>query len=73
MPQTLVCLPNNLKNAQKNNPNTSFISIMQTTKDGKFRGINTWEHNVQAVIETTKSKAIAGKNRFGAKGEVEIF
>jgi len=58
---------------QKDFPNLSLIMVFQTTKDGKFRGENTWEHLVDTVIQVSNGKAITGKNRFGAKGEVDIF
>ncbi len=58
---------------QKTLPNLSLVMIFQTTKDGMFRGQNTWEHLVQTVIEVKNGIAKTGKNRFGAKGSYRIF
>jgi hypothetical protein len=41
------------------NPTKSFIYIFQTTKEGKFRGENTFQHDVDVVIQIPeKGKAV---------------
>lgn len=65
--------PIDIKNLQKQYPKLSLVLIFQTKKDGQFRGYNTWEHWVQTVIEVKNGVAHTGKNRFGTKGEYEIF
>jgi len=62
-----------IENLQKQYPKLSLVMIFQTTKDGQFRGENTWEHLVQTVIKVENGIATTGKNRFGTKGEIEIF
>jgi len=32
------------------NPDKSFVFVFQTTKDGKFRGANTFQHDVDSVV-----------------------
>jgi hypothetical protein len=42
---------------RKMNPNTSFIFIYHTTKEGKFREVNAHAHEVDVIIEVEKVKA----------------
>lgn len=56
---------------RKKNPNTSFIFIYHTTKEGKFRGVNSHAHEVDVIIEVEKGKATSTK-RFNAGGSVNI-
>jgi hypothetical protein len=56
---------------RKMNPNTSFIFIYHTTKEGKFRGVNAHAHEVDVIIEVEKGKAIS-TGRFNAGGSVGI-
>jgi hypothetical protein len=55
---------------RKMNPNTSFIFIYHTTKEGKFRGVNAHAHEVDVIIEVEKGKATS-TGRFNAGGSVE--
>jgi hypothetical protein len=56
---------------RKLNPNTSFIFIYHTTKEGKFRGVNAHAHEVDVIIEVEKGKATS-TGRFNAGGSVGI-
>jgi hypothetical protein len=56
---------------RKMNPNTSFIFIYHTTKEGKFRGVNAHAHEVDVIIEVEKGKATS-TGRFNAGGSVGI-
>lgn len=56
---------------RKMNPNTSFIFIYHTTKEGKFRGVNAHAHEVDVIIEVEKGKATS-TGRFNAGGSVNI-
>jgi predicted ATP-dependent serine protease len=53
------------------NPNTSFIFIYHTTKEGKFRGVNAHAHEVDVIIEVEKGKATS-TGRFNAGGSVGV-
>lgn len=44
-------------------PNKNWILILQSTKDGKFRGDQTWEHLVDIAGEVRDRKLILSKNR----------
>jgi len=46
-------------------PNTAFILILQTTKDGKFKGGKDWEHEVEIAVQIINRKPIVYKNRYG--------
>ena len=51
----------------------SFVYIFQTTKDGKFRGENTYGHDVDAIIRVDNKKAQSEKNRFGGNGIISVM
>lgn len=65
--------PGDLSNLKLSNPNKSFIFIFQTTKDGKFRGANTFQHDVDVVIEIPEKGKAVQFGRFNQGGEMEIF
>ncbi|MBN2727826.1 MAG: AAA family ATPase [Bacteroidales bacterium] len=54
------------------NPKTAFIFISQVTKDGKYRGSQEIEHDVDCVIEVDEKGIAYGKGRFSQGGKVEI-
>lgn len=54
-------------------PKTSFIAILQATKEGAFRGSNLWEHLVDVKIRFEKGKSYTEKSRFGGNGVVEVW
>jgi hypothetical protein len=43
--------PEQIEELKALNPSTSFITVQQATKDGKFRGSQEYAHNCDAVIE----------------------
>lgn len=47
--------PQDLQMLKRKNPGKSFIFIFQTTKDGKFKGANSYQHDVDVVIEVPVS------------------
>lgn len=54
------------------NPKTAFIFISQVTKDGKYRGSQEIEHDVDCVIEVDEDGIAYGKGRFSQGGQVNI-
>ena len=65
--------PEDLNRLKAINPTKSFIFIFQSTKDGNFRGANSFQHDVDVVIEVpAKGKAVQ-MGRFNQGGEAEIF
>lgn len=52
------------RNFVKRNPGKLYILIVQTTKDGNFRGGQDWEHEVDTAGEIRNRKLILHKNRF---------
>lgn len=50
---------------REQHPNTAFIIILQTTKDGKFKGGKDWEHEVEIAVEIIKRQPRVYKNRYG--------
>ncbi len=65
--------PKDLENLKKNNPGKSFLFIFQTTKDGKFKGANSYQHDVDVVIEIPEKGKATQFGRFNAGGEMNIF
>lgn len=70
---SLYLTPEYLKGLKAMNPTKSFIYIFQTTKDGKFRGTNTFQHDVDSVIEVPEKGMAVQYGRFNAGGEMCIF
>lgn len=61
------------KAMREENPNTAFILILQTTKDGKFKGGKEWEHEVEIAGEVDNGIISIYKNRYGVKGSLNFF
>lgn len=53
-------------------PRTAFITILQATKDGNFRGSQEYAHNCDIVIQVANGVAYQ-KGRFQANSEMSIF
>lgn len=68
-------LPEDVKALRNLYPNTIFISIFQVTKEGKYKGSQEYEHDVDVVIraENGTVSTVGCKNRFGAGGEINVF
>jgi len=54
-------------------PDTAFILILQTTKDGKFKGGKEWEHEVEIAGGVDNGTISIYKNRYGVKGSLNFF
>lgn len=65
--------PQDLTKLKALNPSKSFIFIFQSTKDGKFRGENTFQHDVDVVIEVPERGKAVQIGRFNQGGEIAIF
>lgn len=65
--------PEDLNRLKSQNPSKSFIFIFQSTKDGKFRGENTFQHDVDVVIEVPERGKAVQMGRFNQGGTIEIF
>ncbi|OYU95633.1 MAG: hypothetical protein CFE21_10865 [Bacteroidetes bacterium B1(2017)] len=55
----------------KSFPEVSFIFIYHTTKEGKFKGVNTHAHEVDVIIQVDKGVA-SSTGRFSAGGRLEL-
>jgi hypothetical protein len=65
--------PEDLSRLKALNPAKSFIFIFQTTKMGAFRGANTFQHDVDVVIEVPDKGKAVQMGRFNQGGEIDIF
>lgn len=66
-------LPDDLTALKMRYPQKSFINVFQTTKDGNFRGANTFQHDVDVVIEIPERGRAVQFGRFNQGGEMSIF
>jgi predicted ATP-dependent serine protease len=58
---------------KKRYPHKSFVFIFQTTKDGNFRGANSFQHDVDVVVEVPERVKAVGFGRFSHGGEIEVW
>jgi hypothetical protein len=65
--------PEDLNRLKALNSTKSFVFIFQSTKDGKFRGVNTFQHDVDVVIEVPEKGKAVQMGRFNQGGEIQIF
>lgn len=65
--------PEDLNRLKAQNPTKSFVFIFQTTKDGNFRGANSFQHDVDVVIEVPEKGKAIQMGRFNQGGETNIF
>ncbi|MBA3673340.1 MAG: hypothetical protein H0W75_00015 [Chitinophagaceae bacterium] len=65
--------PQDLEKLKRSNPGKSFIFIFQTTKDGKFKGANSYQHDVDFVIEVPERGKATQFGRFNQGGEMNVF
>ena len=65
--------PQDLEGLKERYPNKSFVSIFQTTKDGKFRGSQEFMHDMDVVIEVPEKGKAVQFGRYNQGGELNIF
>ncbi len=65
--------PETLDGLKAQNPGKSFIGVHQTTKEGNFRGSNSYQHDVDVVIEVPERGKAVQFGRFNQGGEIDIF
>jgi hypothetical protein len=56
---------------KNDNPKTSFVFIFHSTKNGNFRGMNQFAHDVDVIVKVENGKA-SGNGRFSPGGEIEF-
>lgn len=62
-----------LRKLKSKYPSKSFIYIFQSTKNGNFRGENSFQHDVDAVIEVPEKGKAVQYGRFNQGGQMNIF
>ncbi|MBO9565532.1 MAG: ATP-binding protein [Niastella sp.] len=65
--------PEDLRALKAQYPMKSFIYIFQATKQGSFRGENSFQHDVDVVVEVPEKGKAVQMGRFNQGGEMEIF
>lgn len=69
----LALKPAELEQLRSLNPDTSFIFIFQTTKQGNFRGANEFQHDVDIVIEIPEKGKAIQFGRYNQGGMLSLF
>jgi hypothetical protein len=65
--------PKDLEVLKETNKGKSFIYVFQVTKDGKFRGNNEFQHNVDIVIDLPEPGKAIQFGRFNQGGKLDVF
>lgn len=65
--------PEDLRVLKAQYPSKSFIYIFQATKQGNFRGENSFQHDVDVVIEVPEKGKAVQMGRFNQGGQLDIF
>ena len=62
---------NAIDQLRKMHPETSFIFIYHTTKEGNFKGVNEHAHEVDVIVQVDKGQATS-TGRFNAGGKMKV-
>lgn len=65
--------PDDLRELKAQYPTKSFIYVFQSTKAGNFRGENSFQHDVDVVIEVPEKGKAVQMGRYNQGGELQIF
>jgi hypothetical protein len=65
--------PEELENIREEAKRTAFLSVMQSTKDGSFKGSQDFAHNSDIMIEMVNMEARQYKSRFAPKADIKII
>lgn len=60
--------PEDLDKLEKSYLDKAFLYVFQTTKDGKFRGANAFQHNVDVVIDVPEKGKVVQRGRINREG-----
>ena len=61
-----------MEELKADNPDISFMTIKQVTKDGKFRGSQEYAHNCDIIVEIIDGVAHQ-KGRYSPASEMSVF
>jgi len=61
-----------MEELKKLNPKTSFVTVKQVTKDGKFRGSQEYAHNCDIIVSIEDGIATQ-KGRYNPEAQMEVF
>jgi len=65
--------PEDLNRLRALNPSKSFVFVFKTSKTGNFKGSQSFQHDVDVVIEVAEKGKAVQMGRFNQGGEMEIF
>lgn len=61
------------KQLKKDYPHTSFIVVLQHTKEGNYRGGKDWEHDIEMAVKVEQGIATVYRTRYGVYGTLDFF
>jgi predicted ATP-dependent serine protease len=61
------------KQLKKDHPQTSFIVVLQHTKEGNYRGGKDWEHDIEMAVKVEHGIANVYRTRYGVYGTLDFF
>ena len=64
---------NQLEHLREKCPNTAFVCLFQSTKDGNYKGSEEFAHNCDVIIECKKLVAYQTKSRFTGNSHIHII
>ncbi|HVI45222.1 MAG TPA: hypothetical protein VM802_10140 [Chitinophaga sp.] len=65
--------PDDLRRLKAANQGKAFVYVFQVTKDGRFRGPNDFQHDVDVVIDIPERGKAVQMGRYNQGGEMDIF
>lgn len=64
--------PSQIEDIRSNASNTSFLVLLQSTKDGKYKGSTEWEHNCDIFMKADKMKIYQTKSRYAKPAHIIV-
>lgn len=64
--------PTQIEDIRSNASNTSFLVLLQSTKDGKYKGSTEWEHNCDIFLKADDMKIYQTKSRYTKPAHIVV-
>lgn len=62
-----------LRRLREKHPSLSIVLVMQSTKEGQFKGSQEWAHETDLVITVEAGRARTEKNRYAPLSSIQVF
>lgn len=64
--------PEQIENIRANAPKTGFLVILQSTKEGNYKGSTEWKHNSDIFLKAEKMSIYQTKSRYSKPAHIEL-